>query len=88
MLDDVDYFGDLQNECYIPRIGPQAKLYDFGNLERTSRLIRGSKPNIITFSEPKVSSLNDPNSKTNYLLNRLKSMGYMIETFFLYESDE
>ena len=31
---DVDYFGDLQNECYIPRIGPEAKLHDFGNLER------------------------------------------------------
>jgi hypothetical protein len=85
---DADYFGDLQNECYIPRIGPQAKLHDFGNLERTLRLIRGTKPNIITFSESKVSSLNDPNSKTNYLLNRLKSMGYMIETFFLYENDE
>ncbi len=85
---DVDYFGDLQSECYIPRIGPQAKLHYFGNLERTLRLIRGTKPNIITFSESKVSSLNDPSSKTNYLLNRLKSMGYMIETFFLYESDE
>ena len=85
---DVDYFGDLQKECYIPRTGPQAKLHDFGNLERTLRLIRGTKPNIITISESKVSSLNDPSSKTNYLLNRLKSMGYMIETFFLYESDE
>ncbi|MGC2570224.1 MAG: hypothetical protein WA364_01840 [Candidatus Nitrosopolaris sp.] len=85
---DVDYFGDLQNECYVPRIGPQAKLHDFGNLERALRLIRGTKPNIITFSESKVSSLNDPNSKTNYLLSRLKSMGYTIETFFLYESDD
>jgi hypothetical protein len=85
---DVDYFGDLQNECYIPRTGPEAKLHDFGNLERALRLIRRTKPNIITFSESKVSSLNDPSSKTTYLLNRLKSMGYMIETFFLYESDE
>jgi hypothetical protein len=76
---DVDYFSDLQNECYIPRTG---------KLERTLRLIRGTKPNIITFSESKVSCLNDHSSKTNYVLNRLKSMGYMIETFFLYESDE
>jgi hypothetical protein len=82
---DVDYFGDLQNECYIPRIGPEAKLHDFGNLERALRLIRRTKPAIITLSESKISSLNDPTSKTNYLLNRLKSMGYMIETFFLYE---
>ncbi|MGB6595217.1 MAG: hypothetical protein WA323_02410 [Candidatus Nitrosopolaris sp.] len=85
---DVDYFGDLQNECYIPRIGPGAKLHDFGNLERALRLIRSTKPNIITFSESKVSCLNDPSSKTNYLLNRLKSMGYTIETFFLYGSDK
>jgi hypothetical protein len=85
---DVDYFGDLQNECYIPRTGPEAKLHNFGNLERALRLIRCTKPNIITFSESKVSCLNDHSSKTNYVLNRLKSMGYMIETFFLYESDE
>ena len=36
------------------------------------RLIRRTKPDIITFSESKVSSLNNPSSKTNYLLNRLK----------------
>jgi hypothetical protein len=29
----------------------------------------------------------NPSSRTNYLLNRLKSMGYMIEAFFLYEND-
>ena len=53
---DVDYFGDLQNECYIPRTGPEAKLHNFGNLERALRLIRRTKPDIITFSESKVSS--------------------------------
>ncbi|HXP48742.1 MAG TPA: hypothetical protein VN922_02245 [Bacteroidia bacterium] len=36
---DVDYFGDLQNECYIPRTGPEVKLHDFGNLERSSCFI-------------------------------------------------
>jgi hypothetical protein len=85
---DADYFADLQNECYIPRIGAAAKLYEFGNMERVLRLIRSTKPDTITFSESRISCLNDPNSKTSYLLNKLRNMGYEIEKRFLFSSDE
>ncbi|MFY9870045.1 MAG: hypothetical protein WAK17_10035 [Candidatus Nitrosopolaris sp.] len=86
--EEISDSSDLQNECYIPRIGRAAKLYEFGNMERVLRLIRSTKPDTITFSESRISCLNDPNSKTSYLLNKFRNMGYEIEKRFLFSSDE
>jgi len=83
---DVDYFGEMQNECYTPMKGSQK--YDLGNLERTIKLIKKTKPNIITLSEATVKALDNPNSKTNYLLEKLKDFGYDRENFFIFDDDE
>ncbi len=85
---DFDYLGDLQNEIYIPRMGPDYKPYEFGSLERLLRLIRATKPDLITCSEATIAALNDPNSKTNYFLGKLRNMGYEIKKHFLFSSDE
>jgi len=39
----------MQNECYTPMKGTQKS--DLGNLERTIKLIKKAKPNLITLSE-------------------------------------
>lgn len=83
---DVDYFADMQNECYTPMKG--AEPYQLGHLERVLRLIRSVKPPIITVSEATVKALNNPESKTNHLLQKLENMGYERENFFIFESDE
>lgn len=82
---DVDYFAELQSECYTPLLG--AEPHQLGNIERVLRLIRSTKPDTITLSEATVAALNDPNSRTSYLLNRLKTMGYSVQKFFLYGND-
>jgi len=83
---DVDYFGDMQGECYTPMKG--AKRYDLGNLERTIKLIKKVKPEIITISEATVAALDDSNSKTNHLLDKLADIGYERDDFFIFDDDD
>lgn len=83
---DVDYFAEMQGECYTPLKGTEP--HHLGNMERVLRLIRSTKPEIITLSETTVAAINNPDSRTSYLLNRLKGMGYSAEKFFLFDSDE
>jgi hypothetical protein len=83
---DVDYFGDCQNECYTPMKG--SSKIDLGNLRRVIKLIQSKKPDLITLSEFKIDALNNPNSNTNVLLNKLKNIGYSIEKFSLVSSDK
>ncbi len=83
---DVDYFGDMQNECYTPMKG--AERHDLGNLERTIKLIKKAKPEIITLSEATVAALDDKNSKTNHLLDELNEVGYEREDFFIFDDDD
>jgi len=83
---DVDYFAEMQTECYTPMKG--AEKFELGNLERVLKLIKKVKPNIITVSEATVKALKDNNSKTNYLLKKLESIGYEREDFFIFDSDE
>lgn len=83
---DVDYFGDMQDECYTPMKGAQK--YDLGNLERTIKLIKKIKPEIITISEATVAALDDSDSKTNHLLSKLADMGYERDDFFIFDDDD
>lgn len=83
---DVDYFGALQAECYTPLKG--ASPASLGHLERVLRLIRSTKPTMITLSECKTSCINDANSRTSYILWKLQNMGYTIEKFFVFNTDE
>lgn len=82
---DVDYFDVMQSECYTPLKG--AKPNDLGNLERVLRLIRSVKPDLLTVSEATVQALENPQSNTNHLLNKLRSMGYEVEKFFVFNND-
>jgi hypothetical protein len=83
---DVDYFGDLQEECYTPMKGAQR--HDLGSLERTIKLIKKVKPETITLSEATVAALEDDNSKTNYLIGKLEDIGYEREEFFVFDDDD
>jgi hypothetical protein len=85
---DVDYFTAMQDECFTPRTENGKTVDDLGSLERVLKLIKKVKPPLITMSEAKMKALEDPNSKTSYLLDSLKNMGYEREDFILVEDDE
>jgi len=84
---DVDYFTVMHDECFTPRTR-DGKPMDLGNLDRILKLIRKVQPPLITMSEAKMKALNNPNSKTSFLLDSLKNMGYEREDFILVEDDE
>ena len=84
---DVDYFTVMHDECFTPRTR-NGKPMDLGNLDRILKLIRKVQPPLITMSEAKMKALNNPNSKTSFLLDSLKNMGYEREDFILVEDDE
>lgn len=82
---DVDYFHEFQNECYSPLAN--AELSDLGATEPVLRLIRKSRPRLITISEAKLSAINNTRSNVSVFLETLKRMGYAIEERLL-QSDE
>jgi hypothetical protein len=83
---DLDYFAEMQQECYTPLRG--AKPHELGNVDRVLRLIRSTKPELILVSEATVQALNTPDSNTNRFLKKLENMGYKSERFFVYKDDE
>lgn len=85
---DVDYFTAMQEECFTPRTVKGKTVDDLGSLERVLKFIKKVKPPLITMSEAKMKALEDPNSKTSYLLDSLKNMGYERDDFILVEDDE
>ena len=85
---DVDYFTVMHDECFTPRTVNGKPMDNLGNLERVLKLIKKVKPPLITMSEAKMKALEDPNSKTSYLLDSLNNMGYEREDFILVEDDE
>jgi len=85
---DVDYFTAMHDECFTPRTVNGKPMDNLGNLERVLKLIKKVKPPLITMSEAKMKALEDPNSKTSYLLDSLNNMGYEREDFILVEDDE
>ena len=85
---DVDYFAVMHDECFTPRTMNGKPMDNLGNLERVLKLIKKVKPPLITMSEAKMKALKDPNSKTSYLLDSLKNMGYEREDFILVKDDK
>jgi hypothetical protein len=83
---DVDYMGTMQGECYSP--WKNARLNDFGDVDKVISLIRKSKPPLITISEAKLNAINDANSNFSRMMDRIRNLGYEVEFSTMLESDE
>ena len=83
---DVDYLQELQTECYTPI--KYAHPGQLGWAAQTLRVIRKTKPPLITISEVKVAATQEPNSSFSKLVSRLKNWGYKIEYKLIFDNDE
>jgi hypothetical protein len=83
---DVDYMHEMQNECYTPV--KKAKPGDLGWMEQVLRLIKKTKPKLITMSEARVSAIKNPSSNYSKFVSRLHGMGYKIEYDQIFDSDK
>ena len=83
---DVDYLQELQTECYTPI--EYAQPGQLGWTGRVLKLIRKTKPSIITISEAKITAIQKPGSNFSKLTSRLKSLGYSIEYNTKFDNDE
>lgn len=83
---DVDYMHEMQNECYTPV--NKAKPGDLGWMEQVIRLIKKTKPRLITISEAKVAAIKNPASNYSKFISRLNGMGYKVEYEQIFASDE
>jgi len=83
---DVDYFYELQAECYTPLENAQPS--ELGRMERVQRFIRKVKPSLITISEAKVAAIRNMKSNFSKLVNKLRALGYEVEYTSVFASDE
>lgn len=83
---DVDYFYELQAECYTPLKNAQAS--ELGQMGRVQRFIRKVKPSLITISEAKVAAIRNPKGNFSKFVNKLRAMGYEVEYTNVFASDE
>lgn len=83
---DVDYMHELQQECYTPIIN--AKPGDLGWMHQVLKLIKKTKPSLITMSEAKVSAIKNPDSNFSKFIQKLKSMNYTIQFDDVFSSDD
>ena len=82
---DVDYLQEFQTECYTPL--EYAKPGQLGWTARTLKLLRKTKPPIITISEAKITAIKEGKSNFSKLTNRLKNLGYKIEYKLAFDND-
>jgi cell fate (sporulation/competence/biofilm development) regulator YlbF (YheA/YmcA/DUF963 family) len=73
---DVDYFQEMQAECYTPMSNAQPG--QLGWTSQVLRLVHKIKPQIITISEAKTVAINDPDSNFSKTIDQLRRMGYKI----------
>ena len=88
---DVDYMDEFQNECYTraPALAIEGeRIMELGSMNRVLKLIRLTKPGLITLSEVKLGSIKRDNSSINRLLQMLGGLGYAVEYGDLLSSDE
>ncbi|MDH5770628.1 MAG: hypothetical protein OEZ25_05000, partial [Candidatus Bathyarchaeota archaeon] len=93
---DVDYMADAQSECYT--MAPGLEIRDgvvlkprksqMGSADKVFKLIRLTKPELITVSEAKLEALHTANSFTNRFLRMLQAMRYKVEYGSLLSSDQ
>jgi len=82
---DVDYLQEFQAECYTPV--EYAKPGQLGWTLRTLKLIRKTKPPIITISEAKITAIKEAKSNFSKLTSRLRNLGYKIEYKLAFDND-
>lgn len=93
---DVDYMADAQGECYT--MAPGLEIRDgvvlkprksqMGSADKVFKLIKLTKPELITVSEAKLEALHTTNSFTDKFLRMLQALRYKVEYGVLLSSDE
>jgi hypothetical protein len=83
---DIDYFQDMQDECYTP-VG-NAQPGQLGYSAQALRFIQKIKPEIITISEVKVEAVKRSDSKFSNFITSLKRQGYSITYKLKFKDDE
>jgi cell fate (sporulation/competence/biofilm development) regulator YlbF (YheA/YmcA/DUF963 family) len=83
---DIDYFQEMQTECYTPMRNAQPG--QLGWTTQAIRLIHKIKPQIITISEAKIAAIKDPNSNFSKMINQLERMGYKVTYKMTFKNDE
>jgi hypothetical protein len=83
---DVDYFHEMQTECYTPMRNAQPG--QLGWATQAIRLIHKIRPQIITISEAKIAAVKDPNSSFSKMMNQLERIGYKVTYKTTFKNDE
>ena len=82
---DVDYLREMQAECYTPI--EHAQPSQLGLTANVIRLIRKTKPRVITVSEVRVAATQEPKSNFSRFLDGLKNLGYKINYELIFDND-
>ena len=93
---DVDYMADAQGECYTMAPGLEIKdgvvikprKSELGSADRVLKLIKLTKPELITVSEAKLEALHTANSFTDKFLRMMQALRYKVEYGPLLDSDD
>ena len=93
---DVDYMADAQGECYTMAPGLEIRdgvvvkprKSEVGSADKVFKLIKLTKPELITVSEAKLEALQTANSFTDKFLKMLQALRYKVEYGVLLSSDE
>jgi len=93
---DVDYMADAQGECYTmapgmeirDRVVVKPRKSEVGSADKVFKLIKLTKPELITVSEAKLEALHTANSFTDKFLKMLRALRYKVEYGSLLSSDE
>ncbi|MDG6925793.1 MAG: hypothetical protein JRN09_04520 [Nitrososphaerota archaeon] len=83
---DVDYMQEMQSECYTRIVNREPGVLQ--SMANVVGFISGSKPELITISEAKVSAIRDAKSNFSVFMTRLKELGYKAEESGVTMEDE
>jgi hypothetical protein len=83
---DVDYFQEMQTECYTPMRNAQPG--QLGWAAQAIRLIHKIKPQVITISEARIAAIKDPDSNFSKVIDQLKKMGYKVTYKMRFKNDK
>ena len=84
---DIDYFAELQPECYSPWKGWKEVEELLGSVVEVLRFIKKVKPRIVAISEAKLEALQNENSIVNAVLRVLRNYGYKVKFGRIVPSD-
>lgn len=93
---DVDYMADAQGECYtmapgleiVDGVVVKPRKSEVGSADKVFKLIKLTKPELITVSEARIEALHTANSFIDRFLRMLRALRYKVEYGPLLDSDE